>query len=357
MSLRAVIDQSHGEFLKDSNTTILQALLAEMGFIIFPLIDRPITLEQIKEDHILFVGCPSVPFQDSELRDIVKFVEMGKFLFLINGSGGDYANNSNLSKLSRFFEFEFNPDYVEDEKHHLNFARIPLVQRFKKNPIFKNVKKLVYSGCSISVLDESTSALCFTDTDAIPVNSPLMVLSGNHLVFGLGGYSLFSDDPEYGIKAQDNLRFVYNLFELIKTRFGKVDKEIQNEPVISSQKITLKTAKKQFLKLISVNIQKMNELSEKIDLYWTNCSDLIKQKQYISAEKLISLEYQQLLQIITTIASEIGNNFNEYDSLFPEFKPSIVESFNQWYESEAEIRAKLDMIRNNLVSTLSKEKR
>ena len=56
MSLRLVMDQSHGEFLTVANTTVLQALITEMEIIIFPLIDRPITLEKINDDHILFIG-------------------------------------------------------------------------------------------------------------------------------------------------------------------------------------------------------------------------------------------------------------------------------------------------------------
>ena len=60
----------------------------------------------------------------------------------------------------------------------------------------------------------------------------------------------------------------------------------------------------------------------------------------------------QLLQAIDVIATEIGGSFNEYESLFPEFKKSVATDFNQWYETEAEIRAKLDMIHHNLLNKL-----
>ncbi len=135
MSLRLIIDQSHGEFLTVAKTEIFQAMLAEMQFIIFPLIDRPITVEKIKDDQVLFLGCPSYAFDDAEISAIIQYVEMGNFLILVSGSGGDFANNTNLSEIGRRFEFEFNPDYVEDEKHYLNFSRIPVLHKFKKSSI------------------------------------------------------------------------------------------------------------------------------------------------------------------------------------------------------------------------------
>ena len=353
MSLRLVMDQSHGEFLKNNNTQILQALLTELDIIIFPLIDRPLTLEKIQNDHILFIGCPSISFQESEIQTIVNFVEMGNFLILISGSGGDFANNTNLSKIARWFEFEFNPDYVEDEKHCLNFSRIPIIHNFKKSyGLFKSVKKIVYSGCSITILDPSTSPILLTDSDSIPIKSPVMVLSENHLVFGIGGYSLFSDDPLYGIKALDNLRFVYNLFELIRSRYQRKKPKIKEKIFPKPIKMTLKSAKKHFLRLISSNIQRINELSEEIDKYWENCSDLINKHQLKEAEAKISAEYQKILKVIDLIAAEIGDNFNEYNYSFPEFKQAIQNDFTRWYEIEAEIRAKLDIIRNNLISKL-----
>ncbi len=348
------MDQSHNEFLKTSNTTTLQALLTELDIILFPLIDRPITLEKIQDDHILFIGCPSIPFDDSEITAIVKFVEMGKFLILTSGSGGDLANSSNLSDLSRYFEFEFNPDYVEDEKHNLNFSRIPIIRKLKKNPIFKHVKRIVYSGCSITVLDRSTSPLMITDSDAIPVNSPIMVISENHLVFGIGGYSLFSDDPTYGIRALDNLRFAYNLFELIRSRFGKKKPE-EKKSTAKRNKVSLKSAKKEFIKLISDSMDKLSNLSENIDDYWADCSHLISNGRTQEAEKRISSKYSELLKNIDNYAVEIGNTYNDYEAMFPEFKKSIEKTLIEWYEIEAETRAKLDMIRNNLISKLKLE--
>ncbi|MFX1295055.1 MAG: hypothetical protein ACFFD2_09425 [Promethearchaeota archaeon] len=352
MNLRLIIDQSHDEFLNVTNTEILQSLLVELNYIVFPLTDRPITLGKLHDGQILFIGCPSIPFEATEIYSIIKFVEMGNFLILISGSGGDYANNSNINEISRYFEFEFNPDYVEDDKHNYNFSRIPIIYKFKKNPIFKRIKKLVYTGCSISILDSSISPLMKTDSDSIPVNSPIMIISENHLIFGIGGYSIFSDDPVYGIRTMDNLRFVYNLFELIKSRYSKKKGRFKKESSIKTKKVTLKNVKKDFLKLLSSNIQKMNDLSEKIDIYWTECSDLIFTQQIDRAKKLASSEYLQILQTIDVMATQIGNSFNEYNILFPKFKKFIQNEFNQWFEIEAEIRAKLDMIRNNIILKL-----
>lgn len=355
MTLRIIFDQSHNEFLTVANTSILQALLTEMNFIVFTLVDSPITFDKIKDEEILFLGCPSTIFQEPEINAIKKFVELGKFVLLISGSGGDYANNTNLSELARRFEFEFNPDYVEDEKHYYNFSRIPIIQKFSKNPMIKQVRKLVYSGCSISILDSSTTPILFTDSDSIPQNSPIMVVSGNRFVFGLGGYSFFSDDPTYGIKALDNLRFVYNLFEYIKSGFGKT-KELKQKTTTKPESLSLKEAKKQFLKLISLKIQKMNIISEDIDKYWAECSNLLKNREYDQADARIASNYQQFTQSIEAAAGEIGNFFGDYNAIFPEFKQAIQENFNQWYETEGEIRAKLDMIRNNLLNILKKER-
>ncbi|MHA1265673.1 MAG: hypothetical protein ACTSRS_10625 [Candidatus Helarchaeota archaeon] len=357
MSLRVVIDQSHGEFLTIDKTEIFQTLLAEMRFILFPLIDRPITFEKIKDDHILFLGCPSIPFKEAEIQVIARFVEQGRYLILISGSGGDYANNTNLSEIARRFEFEFNPDYVEDEKHFFNFSRIPIIHKIKKNPITKQVKRLVYSGCSLSILDSSPTPVLFTDSDAIPMNSPIMVISGGYHVIGIGGYSFFTDDPLFGIKAKDNIRLVYNLFNFIKTHYLKNAKlPLSPSPAPKRRKkLNLKSAKKQFLKLISSHIKKMNEISNAIDKYWEAGSFLIKKQLYQQAELTISTEYHKLLQTIDTIAREIGDNFSELNDLFPNFKETILGDFNKWYEIEAEIRAKLDMIRNNLKTILKQE--
>jgi hypothetical protein len=355
MTLRIVFDQSHNEFLTIANTSILQALLTEMDFIVFSLVDSPITFDKIKDDEILFLGCPSTIFQESEINAIAKFVELGKIVLLISGSGGDYANNTNLSEIARRFEFEFNPDYVEDEKHYYNFSRIPIIQKFSKNPMIKQVKKLVYSGCSISILDSSTTSVLTTDSDSIPMNSPIMVTSGNRLVFGVGGYSFFSDDPTYGIKALDNLRFVYNLFEYLKSNFGKT-KELKQKVAAKPEFLSFKEAKKQFQKLISMKIQIMNITSEDIDKYWAECSDLLRKREYDQAETRIATNYQKFIQSIESAASEIGNFFGDYNAIYPEFKQAIQENFNQWYETEGEIRAKLDMIRNNLLNILKKER-
>jgi hypothetical protein len=355
MTLRIIFDQSHNEFLTVANMTIFQALLAEMNFIVFSLVDSPITFDKIKDEDILFLGCPSFVFQEAEINTIKKFVELGKIVMLISGSGGDYANNTNLSEIARRFEFEFNPDYVEDEKHYYNFSRIPVIQKFSKNPMIKQVKKLVYSGCSISILDASTTTILLTDSDSIPMNSPIMVVSGNRLVFGIGGYSFFSDDPVYGIKALDNLRFVYNLFEYIKSGLGK-PKEPKQKVIVKPEPLSFKDAKKQFLKLISTKIQKMNIISEEIDKHWAECSKLIKNREYNQADACIASNYKQFTQSIEAAASEIGNCFSDYNAIFPEFKQAIQENFNQWYETEGEIRAKLDMIRNNLVNILKKER-
>ncbi|MHA1277929.1 MAG: hypothetical protein ACTSQI_10815 [Candidatus Helarchaeota archaeon] len=352
MSLRLVMDQSHNEFLQISNTTTFQALLTELNIILFPLIDRPITLEKIQDDQILFIGCPSIPFEPHEIRAIVNFVEMGNFLILIGGSGGDLANTSNLSEIARQYEFEFNSDYVEDEKHNLNFSRIPIIYKLKKSRLFKQVKKIPYSGCSISILDRSTSPLMITDADSIPINSPLMVIAENKRVFGIGGYSLFSDDLVYGIRALDNLRFVYNLFEYIRSHYGSKKSRYKKIPEVKQKKVSLKSAKKEFLRLISQNIHKVKGLSEKIDTYWTDCSQLINTSQTEKAKHEIASTYHQLLQLIEHLAVEIGNSYIDYEALFPEFKKSIQQNFLKWYEIEADVRAKLDMIRNNLLSKL-----
>ncbi len=352
MTLRFIIDQSHNEFLKFENTRILQNLLIELDFIIFPLVDRPITFETIKDDHVLFIGCPSIPFTEAEIQYIIQFVEKGGFLILISGSGGDFANNTNISEIGRYFEFEFNPDYVEDEKHYLNFSRVPIIYKFPKNfGLTKHVKKLSYSGCSISILDNSTIPLLLTDSDTIPVKTPVMVLSQNHLVFGLGGYSFFTDDPSYGIKVMDNLRFVYNLFELIKSAFIKKSPQ-PNVPEPKPKKINQKTAKKDFTRLIEKSSQQMETINVKIDDYYTECSDLITQHHNSEAEIKISLKYSEFLETINSIATEIGETFAEYEAMFSGFKNTIQTEFIQWYEIEAETRAKLDMIRNNLSSKL-----
>jgi hypothetical protein len=356
MPLRIIIDQSHNEFLTATNTTIFQALLTEMEIIIFSLIDSPITFEKIKDEDILFLGCPSTLFQETEINALKQFVDIGKFLILISGSGGDYANNTNLSEITRRFEFEFNPDYVEDEKHYFNFSRIPVIQKFKKNPLVKQIKRLLYSGCSISILDPTTIAILSTSLDSIPKDSPIMVFSENRLVFGIGGYSFFMDDPVYGIKALDNFRFVYNMFDYIKSNFGKSkEKEVKTKVPVKPEQLSFNNAKKQFFKLISLNIQKMNKLSDDIDRFWAECSALIRNQDYNQADNCISSNYQQILQTIESAAREIGNFFSEYNTMFSEFKQAIQENFNQWYETEGEVRAKLDMIRNNLSNSLKKE--
>jgi len=356
MPLRIIIDQSHNEFLTATNTTIFQALLTEMEFIIFPLIDNPITFEKIKDEDILFLGCPSTLFLEAEITAIKQFVDQGKSLILISGSGGDYANNTNMSEIARRFEFEFNPDYVEDEKHYFNFSRIPVIQKFKKNPLLKQIKRLLYSGCSISILDVATIPVLSTDSDSIPKDSPIMIVSENRLVFGIGGYSFFSDDPIYGSKAVDNFRFVYNLFDYIKSSLGKTrEKEGKPKGPVKTEQLSFNSAKKQFFKLISANVQKMNKLSDQIDKFWAECSTLIKNQENNQANTCISSNYQQILQAIESAAREIGEFFFDYNTAFPEFKQAVQEHFNQWYETEGEIRAKLDMIRNNLTGILKKE--
>ncbi|MFW9950941.1 MAG: hypothetical protein ACFFKA_12560, partial [Candidatus Thorarchaeota archaeon] len=55
-------------------------------------------------------------FSDEEVNDIIKYVDDGGSLLIINDRGGDYENKSNLNEVSKNFGIKFNPDQLYDNE-------------------------------------------------------------------------------------------------------------------------------------------------------------------------------------------------------------------------------------------------
>ena len=342
MVLKIAISEAHNELLNSSNTLSLQSIAKELDFSIAFIKDM-ITDRNIYNYQVIIIGGSTEPLEYSEISIIEKFVNHGGFLLIFSVAGGDIGN-SNLSELSRRFEFEFNPDYVESYKHNLNGnPRIPIIYFIKKNfPITKNINKIAYAGCSISILDSDVKGVLFTDKDSIPTMAPVGVISETKNIIGLAGSSLFNDTL---IEKYNNKKFIKNIFRFISNILRKREKELRNK----YENLTISKAIKLFEHQISINSRSMNEIDILIDKLW---SRIIEQSSRIDVARLkdnLKKSYKLIIYKIDALASQVSEKKAEFSFFGQEFEEASNELLNSWYSLEAEKREKLDMIRNNLL--------
>ncbi|NVM00839.1 MAG: hypothetical protein HWN67_00765 [Candidatus Helarchaeota archaeon] len=399
MSFRIVLDESHNNNLDFLNSEGFQVVLNRLGGVIFRLIQAPITFEKISGEDLVILGCPTTIYSYSEINALERFVERGKGLVLISGNGGDLFYNTNLSEIGRRFEFEFNNDQVEDEMDNMGLSAVVKISKFKTIHFSENVKSIIYSGCSINILDNSCKIIAKSNPKSNPPNTPVVVLSSNNRVMGLGGFNIFIDHPEFGIDRTENLLFVSTIFDYLKNQIeyekektagfllekpitNGQDVEVKDESELEAMdesaildqlqmkdlegfeetleieldKISPKNANKKFEEFSQFYIKKLDKISEKIDEFWLfikkSLSKPKKNKMRKVLHKVLHSKYQNFLEKIGYLASEIDGLYSIFSGSFSKNDFDSDNALINWFENEASCREKLDMIRNNLMAIL-----
>ncbi len=399
MSFKIVLDESHNNNLDYLNSEGFQVVLNRLGGVIFRLIQPPITLEKISEEDLVILGCPTTAYSYSEIMALEKFVERGKGLVLISGNGGDLFYNTNLSEIGRRFEFEFNNDQVEDEKDNMGLSAVVKISKFETIHFSENFKYIIYSGCSINILDKSCNVIAKSNPKSSPPNTPIAVFSPNNRVFGIGGFNIFIDHPEFGIDRTENLQFILTIFDYLKNQIeferdetpkilvekpttkepelevgDKSDLELIDESSILDQlktkelegieehlefeieSISPKQANKKFEEFTFFYIKKLEKISDTIDEFWLFIKKSLGLKnKKIKREvlhKVLHSKYQTFLEKIGYLASEIDVLYSVFSYTFSQDDFDSDNALINWFENEASCREKLDMIRNNLLALL-----
>ena len=394
---RILLSETHEEIVNSSNTDNLQTLLGEMETILFPLIEAPITYENIKDDDLLILGCPQTKFSIAEMDDIEKFVSDGKILLLISGNLGDSFYNTNLSDLARRFDLEFNENQVENVNDNHGSPSSVYINDFPGIFLSNTVRNLVYSGCTINLLDDSCTVIARTTQDSSPPKSPVIVTSKNKKVILFGGFNLFIDHDDIGIHSENNFEFLLNFFdhifrtlEYIREQGKSEAEDIKDEEKFLSEtvvekksfefdtgfctleddhdlkilgiingelsKVTPKKAEEKFVAIINMFIEYLEKLEDIIDKFWNHVKDLIKQDDENKIEKLNALlneKYNEFNQEINRVSGKVNDQHVEFCSFFDEKHFDQESSLTNWFESEAALRQHLDIIRNNLLALLN----
>ena len=391
MTIRIILSECHDEIINSQNTNSLQTMLNGMECIVFPYVEGPISLENIQDDDILILGCPQAKLAPQEMDDIERFVAKGKILVLISGNLGDGFYNTNLSELARRFDLEFNENQVENYKEHEDSPSVVYVRDFERLIFSNRIYQIVYSGCSINILEDNCKIIASSSASSTPANAPIVAISKNERVNAFGGFNLFVDEPNIGIQSNNNFEFVVNFFDhVLKTikyqqEFDKSeendkepekidvdDENLEFDTGISSteddhdlkilgiingdlSRVAPKKAVDKFQVIMNMFIKYIEGLEEKIDEFWVYIKDKISLKKpelLDKGKKLLIEVYDEFNKEINRISGQVNDQHVEFCSFFDEKDFDPQSSLIDWFEAEAHLREHLDMIRNNLLALL-----
>ncbi len=358
MSLRVNFDESHGEQFSVFNCRGLAYVLDKLKVISFRIISGPITIDKIGSEDVLFLGGPTKKFFDFEIKTIRYFVSKGKFLIVTCPIPIPF--DFTLNQLIQEFGMIFQHNMLHDQRHNLNGAAyFPLIKRFQKNLITRDLKEIVYSGCTIKPISPDVQVLAISDEHAEPPSAPIIATSMSGHVICIGGSTIFQDDKRYGIKAKNNIRLVANIF---RTIIQQKEMSIEEQKVVKPVKrkpLNPKKAKKQIEKLANDAITNLEKLSVDIDTLFNDVFNLIKSQQFSKAEEILRFQYPNFKKAIENSYGELMervNALNEQVDKSVDLFTLVKELTDQVLVTESETLSKLDMIRFNLINQISKEK-
>ncbi len=246
-------DHSHNNKLTIENTTLTDFIqyLFDSGFKLGK-IEAGITYEKLNKYDLFIIGVPNLgPNLDTdEINDLVKYVENGGSILVVNDGGGDYENKNNLSELTQNFGIRFNSDRLFDNKFFSKKNSHPIIQDFKSHFITRDISQIIHSnGCTLEI-DKSI------ENDDIDVNSiafssentswhrfftgegwkdeseqHLPIIAATHYGLGkvimIGNLSIFSSlNKSYGITAADNFNLVTNMISWLLNKAGTEEEQL-----------------------------------------------------------------------------------------------------------------------------------
>jgi hypothetical protein len=243
------LDHSHNNKLTVENNAFSDFIqfFFDSGFKLGK-IEAGLTYEKLKKYDLFIIGVPHLgPNLDSdEIGDLVKYVEEGGSLLIINDGGGDYENKNNLSELTQHFGIKFNSDRLYDNKNFIKKSSHPIINDFRSHFITRDISKIIHSnGCTLAVdksiendnidvniiafSDEKTSWHSYFNGDEWQDESEqyLPIIAAIHYylgkVFVIGNLSIFSSlSKSYGLKSTENFKLVTNTISWL---LNKADSE------------------------------------------------------------------------------------------------------------------------------------
>ncbi|MFX1411627.1 MAG: hypothetical protein ACFFA6_14840 [Promethearchaeota archaeon] len=214
-------------------------------------IEAGISYEKLMKYNIFIIGVPTMEpsLNPDEIDALVKYVNDGGSLLIINDKGGDYDNNNNLSELTKHFGIKFNSDRLFDDKNFSKKSSHPIIQEFTKHFITKEIAEIIHSsGCTLNIdktvenekievkaiafsSEESSRHKYFNGNDWVeePVNK-IPIIGITHFGLGkavaLGNLSLFSSlQKSYGINAADNFKLVSNIISWLLNKAQSTEEQ------------------------------------------------------------------------------------------------------------------------------------
>lgn len=214
-------------------------------------IEAGISYEKLNKYNIFIIGVPTTDsnLYPEEIEVLVKYVNDGGSLLLLNDKGGDYDNKNNLSELSKHFGITFNSDRLFDDKNFSKKSSHPIIKDFKKHFITKEITEIIHSsGCTLNIdksienekievkaiafsSEESSRHKYFDGNDWVeePVQKvPVIGIThfGLGKVLALGNLSLFSSlQQSYGINAADNFKLVSNMISWLLNKAQSTEEQ------------------------------------------------------------------------------------------------------------------------------------
>ncbi|MGV9200331.1 MAG: Gldg family protein, partial [Promethearchaeia archaeon] len=197
------------------------------------------SLQKLKNYDLIVLSTPRhEKLSEEEIENLIKYVEEGGNILVINSTGGDKKNRTNLNDLTENFGFKFNPDTIYDSMSYINLQKRPLFTKLTPHVITEQVQKVVLSSaCSLEILefieddkdikieeviegglncwrkryDEEKKDWIREDSPKVPMLVAVDYFKGH--VIGFGTLSIFSSlGREYGFTAFDNDVLIANIF-------------------------------------------------------------------------------------------------------------------------------------------------
>ncbi|MFX0068400.1 MAG: hypothetical protein ACFE7I_04935 [Candidatus Hodarchaeota archaeon] len=236
-SVRIAFDETHNEGGRLQTTySKLKKILEKEGFNCFSIIEFPIVFQKLQEFSILVIAGPDLSkFRQTEIRDIIKYVDTGGGLLIMSDAGGDRGHMTNLNNIASAFGIRFNNNQVTDSRHNLGIDTVPVITDFKDHEIAKEVTKICYrAGCSLTASGNAVP-IAFSNRIANPQSAPIIAVTeyGLGAVVAIGTYEMFRTEGLGGIDTPQNAQLALSIFHWL----AKIPEAI---PVVTAEVVSEK---------------------------------------------------------------------------------------------------------------------
>jgi len=207
-------------------------------------IEAGITYEKLSDYNVFIIGVPIAEayLSSEEIEYLIRYVNDGGSLLVVNDKGGDIENHNNLNDLTNIFGIEFNPDQLFDNENYSKDISRPIIKEFKTHFITRDISQIIHSnGCTIEIdksvetEDIDVTAIAFSSEESAwhkvfdgeewvdePVESAPIIAIGHYgmgKIVAIGNLSLFSGfHALYGIHAADNFKLISNIISWLMNK-------------------------------------------------------------------------------------------------------------------------------------------